>query len=210
MRKGLKIHGRSTWKSWIPAGVKDGPADCIRIDEIAAALKKMKRHKAPGLSGLVAEMIQATRDIGTHCLYFAPENPQDGKMYLLVPAHSGCPGQSPKSCKMVVCACVWLLLLYSWPCDCVTVMLSQLHNNQLCLLWVILLTFYTEICYPANFSRVIWAVNLLLWIWMGWERHNLGTTAKQVAMVWAYTAKRRQWLGEEMYGVWSEGYQAKK
>ena len=25
----------------------------------------MKRHKAPGLSGLVAEMIQATRDIGT-------------------------------------------------------------------------------------------------------------------------------------------------
>jgi len=27
---------------------------------------------------------------------------------------------------------------------------------------------------------------------------NLGTTAKQAAMVWA---KRRQWLGEEMYGV---------
>ena len=25
----------------------------------------MKKHKAPGLSGLVAEMIQATRDIGT-------------------------------------------------------------------------------------------------------------------------------------------------
>jgi len=25
----------------------------------------MKRHKAPGLSGLVAEMIQATGDIGT-------------------------------------------------------------------------------------------------------------------------------------------------
>jgi len=25
----------------------------------------MKRHKAPGLSGLTAEMIQATKDIGT-------------------------------------------------------------------------------------------------------------------------------------------------
>jgi len=33
--------------------------------EVRAVLKKMKRHKAPGLSGLVAEMIQATEDIGT-------------------------------------------------------------------------------------------------------------------------------------------------
>ena len=47
------------------------------------------------------------------CIYlcyphFAPENPEDGKMYLLVPAHPGCPGQSPESCKMVACvrACV--------------------------------------------------------------------------------------------------------
>jgi len=30
------------------------------IDEVAAALKKMKRNKAPGLPGLVAEMIQVT------------------------------------------------------------------------------------------------------------------------------------------------------
>jgi len=39
--------------------------DCLRINEVVAALKKMKSHKAPGLSGLVAEMIQATGDIGT-------------------------------------------------------------------------------------------------------------------------------------------------
>ena len=35
--------------------------------EVRAVLKKMKRHKAPGLSGLVAEMINAGRtsvDIG--------------------------------------------------------------------------------------------------------------------------------------------------
>ena len=38
------------------------------------------------------------------CLHFAPENPEDGEMYLLVPAHPGCPGQSPESCKIVVCA----------------------------------------------------------------------------------------------------------
>jgi len=28
----------------ISAGIKEGPADCIRIDEVAAALKKMKRQ----------------------------------------------------------------------------------------------------------------------------------------------------------------------
>jgi len=38
-------------------------------------------------------------------LHFAPENPEDSEMYLLVPAQPGCPGQSPESCKMVVCAC---------------------------------------------------------------------------------------------------------
>jgi len=32
--------------------------------EVRAVLKEMKRHKAPGLFGLVAEMIQATGDIG--------------------------------------------------------------------------------------------------------------------------------------------------
>jgi len=36
----------------ISARVKEGPADCIRIVEVAAALKKMKRHKASSLSRL--------------------------------------------------------------------------------------------------------------------------------------------------------------
>jgi len=53
------------WDHKISAEVKEGPADCIRISEARAVLKKMKRHKAPGLSGLVAEMTQATGDIGT-------------------------------------------------------------------------------------------------------------------------------------------------
>ena len=35
------------------------------MDKVRAALKEMKRHKAPGLSGLVTEMIQATGEIGT-------------------------------------------------------------------------------------------------------------------------------------------------
>ena len=53
------------WDHKISAEVKEGPADCIRMDEVRAALKKMKKHKAPGLSGLVTEMIQATGDTGT-------------------------------------------------------------------------------------------------------------------------------------------------
>jgi len=36
-------------------------------------------------------------------LHFAQENPEDGETYLLVPAHPGCPGQNPESCKMTVC-----------------------------------------------------------------------------------------------------------
>jgi len=55
---------KTNWDHGISAEVK-GPADCIRIGEVAAALKNMKRHKAPGLSGLTAEMIQATEGIGT-------------------------------------------------------------------------------------------------------------------------------------------------
>jgi len=35
-------------------------------------------------------------------LHFAPENPEDGEMCLLVLAHPGFPGQSPEGQKMVV------------------------------------------------------------------------------------------------------------
>jgi len=35
-------------------------------------------------------------------LHFAPENPEDGEVYLLVLAHLGCPRQSPENHKMVV------------------------------------------------------------------------------------------------------------
>ena len=52
------VHGKTDneddeWDHKISAGDK-GPADCIRIDEVVAALKKMKIHKAPSLSGLAA------------------------------------------------------------------------------------------------------------------------------------------------------------
>jgi len=48
-------------------------------------------------------------------LHFAPENPEDGEMYLLLPAHPGCSRQSPESCKMVVCCisiCRLMMILF--------------------------------------------------------------------------------------------------
>jgi len=48
------MNEENEWDHRILARVKEGPADCIRITEVAAALIKMKRHKAPGFSGLVA------------------------------------------------------------------------------------------------------------------------------------------------------------
>jgi len=51
------MNKENKWEHRISAGVKEGQADCIRIDEVTAVLKKMKRDNAPGLSGLVAEII---------------------------------------------------------------------------------------------------------------------------------------------------------
>ena len=64
----ILMNEENEWDYGISAEVKEGPADCIRIGEVAAELKKMKRHKVPGLSGLSVEMIQATEGIGTQWL----------------------------------------------------------------------------------------------------------------------------------------------
>jgi len=63
---------------------------------VRAVLKKIKRHKAPGLSGLVAEMIQATGDIGTQwildlCNGIVKEGciPDDWKSSVELPIYNG-------------------------------------------------------------------------------------------------------------------------
>jgi len=64
-------------------------------------------------------------------LHFAPENPEDGKMYLLVPAHPGCPGQSPESRKMVVCCvCVCVYSRCSAYCNCRKLVCSNKYNDN--------------------------------------------------------------------------------
>ena len=90
------MNEENEWVHMISAEVKEGPADCIRIDEVIAALKEMKRHKAPGLSGLVTEMIQATGDTGTQwilnlCNGIVKEGsiPEDWKSSVVLPIYKG-------------------------------------------------------------------------------------------------------------------------
>jgi len=89
------MNEENEWDHKISAGVKEGPADCIRTAEVRAVLKKMKRHKAPGLSGLVAEMIQATGDIGNQwlldlCNGIVKEGciPEDWKSSVVLPIYN--------------------------------------------------------------------------------------------------------------------------
>ena len=85
------MNEENEWDHKLSVEVKEGPADCIRMDEVRAALKEM-RHKAPGLSGLVTEMIQATGVIGTQwildlCNGIVKEGsiPEDWKSSVVLP-----------------------------------------------------------------------------------------------------------------------------
>ena len=90
------MNEENEWDHKISAEVKKGPADSIRMAEVRAVLKKMKRHKAPGLSGLVAEMIQATGDNGKQwildlCNGIVKEGsiPEDWKSSVVLPIYKG-------------------------------------------------------------------------------------------------------------------------
>ena len=90
------MNDENEWDHKISAEVKEGPADCIRMAEVRAVLKKMKKRKAPGLSGLVAEMIQATWDIGSQwildlCNGITKEGsiPEDWKSSVVLPIYKG-------------------------------------------------------------------------------------------------------------------------
>jgi len=111
------MNEENDWDHKISAGVKEGPADCIRIDEVAAALKKMKRHKAPGLLGLVAEMIQTTGDIGTQwilalCNAIVREGciPEDWKSSMVLPIYKG--KDDPVECESYTTTIIAILRLW--------------------------------------------------------------------------------------------------
>jgi len=99
------MNEENEWDHKISAEVKEGPADCIRMAEVRAVLKKMKSHKAPGLSGLVAEMIQATGDVGTQwildlCNSIVKEGsiPEDWKSSVVLPIYMYKGKRNPMDC----------------------------------------------------------------------------------------------------------------
>jgi len=51
------------WDHKLSAEVKEGPADCITMDEVKTVLKEIKRHKASRLSGLITKMFQWILDL---------------------------------------------------------------------------------------------------------------------------------------------------
>jgi len=55
---------KNEWDLKISAGVNKGPADCIRINEVAEALKKMKRQ-SPRFVRASSRNDTIHRDIGT-------------------------------------------------------------------------------------------------------------------------------------------------
>ena len=64
------MNEENEWDHKISAGVKEGPAVCVRMAEVRAVLKKMKRHRAPGLSGLVVGA--GSRNDTSHRGYWNP------------------------------------------------------------------------------------------------------------------------------------------
>ena len=91
-------------------------------------------------------------------LHFTLENPEDGEIYLLVPAHPGYPGQSPESCKMVVRVVQkWyklhrslLLLLLRYPREgCKELQSACLHAFQYVLL-LLLQSFYATLDFAGT------------------------------------------------------------
>jgi len=57
------MNEESYWDIVTFCNIKEGPVDCIRAGEMTEALKKIKKHKALGLSCVVTEMLQATGEI---------------------------------------------------------------------------------------------------------------------------------------------------
>jgi len=87
------INEENEWDHRIEVTLIEGPADYITMGQVAVALKKMKRHKAPGL---VTEMIQSTEDIGTQwishlCHSIVKEGciQENWKSSMLLPIYNG-------------------------------------------------------------------------------------------------------------------------
>jgi len=100
---GRLVDEENEWDRGMSAGVGEGPADCVGMDGVGAALRRMKGHGAPGLSGLVTEMMQATGDAGAQLILDLCDGvvkeggvPDDWKSSVVLPVCRG--GGDPVEC----------------------------------------------------------------------------------------------------------------
>jgi len=93
-------------------------------------------------------------------LHFAPENAEDGKMYLLVRADPGCPGQSPESRKMVLCMC----MLACKPSGLVSQLFKQCTFVEIC---------YVLVSYFNITYTVLHVLAISDYMYMGLCKHKM-------------------------------------
>ena len=84
------------WKKNIVSVSKEGPASRISELEVANAIKSMKLGKAPGLSGVVSEMIIAGEEVSVswltdlcNCIVKEGHVPEDWKSSVSIPIYKG-------------------------------------------------------------------------------------------------------------------------
>jgi len=77
------MNEENEWGHGISAEVKEGPADCIRISEVVAALKKMKRHKAAEGTGTQWLLDLCNGIVKEGCI------PEDSKSSVILPIYKG-------------------------------------------------------------------------------------------------------------------------
>jgi len=79
-------------------------------------------------------------------LHFAPENPEDGEMYLLVPAHPGCPDKVQRAVKWLCVCCVCVVFRFS--------ILCILFEVNLCILCIWCFFAFVVFCFFGNSQEI--------------------------------------------------------
>ena len=98
----MKATGYASQHIWCLSQARINWEGCVRKGIL-------HKNGGDGRAPISLEGVAAHPDCWCICLCYlhsAPENPEDGEIYPVVPPHPGCPGQSPESRKMVVCVCV--------------------------------------------------------------------------------------------------------
>jgi len=90
------MNEENSWDRVTDADMVEGPLEKVNCGEIVNAIKAMKPQKAPGLSGVTAEMISASGQVGVNVMMDLCQRvlngkgmPQEWKNSIVVPIFKG-------------------------------------------------------------------------------------------------------------------------